>query len=204
MAVSYLYDTFGEDLWKLDLPLLKEIDENKIRIILEMISKRINSPVTSSLGRLFDGIAAIIGIRNHVFFEGQAAMELEMLADENTEGFYNYEWVSEDLYRAILQPIINGVVHDMGKGIDRSVISAKFHITIIHLFSDLCEVIRDDTGLNRVVLSGGVFQNSILLTGFIKSLGDKGFEVYTHSLVPTNDGGISLGQAVVAATNAAT
>ncbi|MDL1983111.1 MAG: carbamoyltransferase HypF [Deltaproteobacteria bacterium] len=199
MAVSYLYHAFGEEFWNLDLPLLKEIEEKNIKIIVEMISKKINSPLTSSLGRLFDGIAAIIGIRNNVSFEGQAAMELEMLADSNSDDIYNYEWLPDDTYKVLTQPIVCGVVKDMKAGIHSSRISSKFHMTLVKLFSELCEVIRKENGLNRIVLSGGVFQNSILLRGLIKALEEKRFEVYTHSKVPTNDGGISLGQAVVAA-----
>ena len=199
MAVSYLYHAFGEELWNLDLPLLKGIEEKNIKIIAEMISKKINSPLTSSLGRLFDGIASIIGIRNHASFEGQAAMELEMLADNNRKATYDYEWVSNDTYEVLTQPIVCGVVKDLEAGIHPASISSKFHMTLIKLFSELCEVIRKESGLNRVVLSGGVFQNSILLTGLIKSLKEKSFEVFTHTKVPTNDGGISLGQAFVAA-----
>ena len=199
MAVSYLYHAFGEEFWDLDLPLLKEIEEKNITIITEMISKNINSPLTSSLGRLFDGIASIIGIRNYVSFEGQAAMELEMLADGNSEETYDYEWLSDDTYKLLTQSIICGVVKDMETGIHPARISSKFHTTLIKLFSELFGVIRKESGLNRIVLSGGVFQNSILLTGLIKILDEKNFEVYTHSKVPTNDGGISLGQAVVAA-----
>ena len=212
MAVSYLYDAFNESFWDLDLPMFKEIDEKKIKIMVDMISKKINSPYTSSLGRLFDGVAAIIGIRNQVFFEGQAAMELEMLiaptlssekdqwrAGEKTIATYDYEWVSKDGYIVLLEPIIRGVVKDMEKGVHPSEISSKFHMTLICLFSELCEVIRKESGLNRVVLSGGVFQNSILLTGLIRKLEKKSFEVFTHHLVPTNDGGISFGQAMVAA-----
>ncbi len=212
MAVSYLYDVFNESFWDLDLPVLKEIDKKKIKIIVDMISKTINSPYTSSLGRLFDGVAAILGIRNQVYFEGQAAMELEMLinpavlshrdqwwAEKKTTATYDYEWMSKDIHRILLEPIIRGVVEDMQKGVNLSDISSKFHMTLICLFSELCEVIRKENGLNRVVLSGGVFQNSFLLTGLIQALEQKSFQVYTHHLVPTNDGGISLGQAMVAA-----
>ncbi|MBU4013619.1 MAG: carbamoyltransferase HypF [Proteobacteria bacterium] len=202
MGISYLYHAFGEDFWNLDLPLLKQIEEKNIKLIIEMISKNINSPLTSSLGRLFDGIAAIIGIRNHVSFEGQAAMELEMLAVSNSEEIYDYEWLSGNTYKVLTQPIVCGVVEDMARGIHPSRISGKFHMTLIKLFSELCEVIRKESGLNRIALSGGVFQNSILLTGLIKALEGKSFEVYMHSKIPTNDGGISLGQAVVAAATA--
>ena len=166
-----------------------------------MIQKRINSPYTSSLGRLFDGVASIIGVRNSVVFEGQAAMELEMTATEKTMETYNYEWISEDLYRILFQPMIRGIVQDMEKGITPPEISGKFHWTLIRLFTELCEVIAKETGLNRVVLSGGVFQNSILLTGLIRTLTQENFQVFTHKLVPPNDGGISLGQAMVAAAS---
>lgn len=199
MAVSYLYGAFGEGFWDLDLPFLKKIDHNKIKIIVEMISKQLNSPYTSSLGRLFDGIAAIAGIRNHVFFEGQAAMELEMLADDKTKEIYNYKWESGEVYRIKTEPIIRGIVDDIQTGLSPSEISGKFHWTLIHMFTQLCGLIREDTGQSRVVLSGGVFQNSILLKGLIKALKENNFQVFTHSKVPANDGGISLGQALVAA-----
>ena len=199
MAVSYLYDTFGEALWDLDLPVFNKISREKIKIIVEMITKKINSPLTSSLGRLFDGVASIIGLRNQVHFEGQAAMELEMIAGAKTSATYDWEWTSNDIYRVLTEPIIRGVLRDVEKGIPPSQISSKFHMTLIRLFTSLCDGIRKDTGLNRVALSGGVFQNSLLLTGLIASLANRRFEVYTHHRVPANDGGISLGQAVVAA-----
>ena len=105
----------------------------------------------------------------------------------------------EDRYKVLLQPIVSGVVRDVEKGLSPATISARFHLTLIRLFADLCEVIRRDSGLSRVALSGGVFQNSILLTGLIQTLTERGFEVFCHRLVPTNDGGISLGQALIAA-----
>jgi hydrogenase maturation protein HypF len=201
MAVSYLYETFGKGFEDLDLPLFKHIDANHIKTMEKMIQNRINSPYTSSLGRLFDGVASIIGVRNHVVFEGQAAMELEMMASEKIMGTYNYEWISEDVYRVLPQPMIRDIVRDMEKRITPAEIGSKFHWTLIRLFTELCGVISKDTGLNRVVLSGGVFQNSILLAGLIQSLTKKNFQVFTHKLVPPNDGGISLGQAMVAAAS---
>jgi hydrogenase maturation protein HypF len=165
-----------------------------------MISKRVNAPQTSSLGRLYDGIAAILGIRKRVAYEGQAAMELEMAIREETEETYDYEWErGKDSYQILLHPIIRGVVKDMENGLQVSDISSKFHTTLIRLFSDLCTLLRKETGLDRVALSGGVFQNAILLAGLRKALEEKNFQVFTHCLVPCNDGGISLGQAVVAA-----
>ncbi len=198
MGVSYLYHSFGKAFQELDLPIFKGMDWKKLNIIVQMITKKVNSPDTSSLGRLFDGIAAIIGIRNNVSFEGQAAMELEMISEE-TKGSYDYKWSQGRAHNVLLEPIISGVVQDVIRGVDPSRISGKFHNTLIRLFTGLCEDIRSETGLNRVAMSGGVFQNAIILRGLISELGKKDFQVFTNRLVPTNDGGISLGQAVIAA-----
>jgi hydrogenase maturation protein HypF len=199
MAISYLYQAYGEGLWDLGLPIIREIGEKRIETIIEMISKGINSPLTSSLGRLFDGIAALTGIRTKVFFEGQAAMDLEMTADQITEAYYYYEWNPGEYYWIMPQTVVRGVVEDILKGIRPSEISAKFHCTLIRLFTDICEVVSKDKDIKRVVMSGGVFQNSILLSGLIKALEARGLRVFSHRIVPTNDGGICLGQAMVAA-----
>jgi hydrogenase maturation protein HypF len=203
MAVSYLHDALGQEFKNLRLPFLNKFDEKKIKIIEKMIEKKVNSPDTSSLGRFFDSIAAICGIRNTVHFEGQAAIELEMAAGEKTDEIYDYEWTSGDVYRILPGPVIRGIVKDIENGFHICKISSKFHQTLVRLFSDLCETIRKETELKRIVLSGGVFQNSLLLTGLSETLEKKDFKVFTHRLVPANDGGISLGQAVVAATKIA-
>jgi len=199
MAVSYLQDAFGEGLWELDLPVLRETGADKVRLMLEMAARRINSPRTSSLGRLFDGVAAIAGLRSRVTYEGQAAMELEMAAAGETDAAYEYAWEEGFPCRILPAPIIRGVVGDVGKGLAVSAISVKFHNTLTRMFGDLVDLIRRQRGLNRVVLSGGVFQNARLLAGLIPELTARGFEVYSHRLVPANDGGIALGQAVIAA-----
>jgi len=198
MGVSYLYHVFGEDIYNLCLPLFNTVKKEQLEFIVEMISKRVNSPMTSSLGRLFDGIAAIIGLRNIVFFEGQAAMELEMVAHANNPGIYPYEWNDRDVAAVAFDPIIRGIVADLQEAVPVPIISARFHATLIRLFTELCSQIRNKHGLDRVALSGGVFQNSILLSGLCHALGEIGFSVYTHTDVPSNDGGISLGQAVAA------
>jgi hydrogenase maturation protein HypF len=199
MAVSYLQDAYGTDFYNLDLPFLGDLESEHLAVISEMITKGINSPLTSSLGRLFDGVAAICGIRNRANFEGQAAMELEMLSGKSTESLYEYEWENGDILRIPPAPIIQGVVADIQNRVPLSEIGAKFHRTLIHLFCDLCDVIRKESGLNRVVLSGGCFQNATLLSKMIRTLQDNNFEVFSHEQVPTNDGGIALGQAVAAA-----
>ena len=199
MAVSYLHAAFGDNFWNLKLPMLKQVEHAKLKIIVEMIVKGVNCPQTSSLGRLFDGVAAICGIRKRVNFEGQAAMELEMLAQETTDSRYVYEWEADDVLRIPTAPIIRGVVTDIQKRVPVAEIGAKFHRTLICLFVDLCKVIRQNSVLNRVVLSGGCFQNAALLSGLIQALSEEKFEVFAHEQVPTNDGGIALGQAAIAA-----
>ena len=202
MMVSYLVDAFGADFSGLELEALKSIDPRKLDVIHRMISRRINTPLTSSLGRLFDAVAAICGIRSRVSFEGQAAMELEMMAADSADDVYDYGWEqSNGTYRVAPAPLIRGVVADRQNSVPVDRISARFHQTLIYMFADLCDVIRQDCGLKRVVLSGGCFQNAILLTGLIKALQARQFEVVTHRQVPANDGGIALGQAVVAAAS---
>ena len=199
MAVSYLQDAYGSNLHDLDLPAVTSMDTGKLTVVGEMITKGINSPLTSSLGRLFDGVAAVCGIRQKVNFEGQAAMELEMAAVDDSGAFYEYAWDHDGAYRVLPAPIIQGVVDDIIAGKPVGEISIRFHRTLIQLFAELCVVIGKERELSRVVLSGGVFQNLILLTGLTRALEEKGFTVFSHQQVPTNDGGISLGQAVVAA-----
>jgi hydrogenase maturation protein HypF len=181
---------------------LRGIDGKRAAIILEMIKKRINAPLTSSLGRLFDGVAALTGLRNEVAFEGQAAMELEMMAALTADYSYDCHWPSGAPVQIPTAPIIRAVVEDLLQGTAPALISARFHLTLVRLFTDLCDHLRKDTGLTRVVLSGGVFQNAILLGGLVRALEDHKFKVYTHKQVPTNDGGLSLGQAIIAAAMA--
>ena len=202
MGLSYLYAAYGDALEDLPLPFLRGIDGARATIILEMIKKRINAPLTSSLGRLFDGVAALAGLRNEVAFEGQAAMELEMMAASSADYSYDCHWTSGAPAQIPTAPIIRAVVEDLLQGTAPALISARFHLTLVRLFTDLCDHLRRDTGLTRVVLSGGVFQNAILLGGLVRALEDKKFKVYTHTQVPTNDGGLSLGQAIIAATTA--
>lgn len=205
MALGYLHTAFGDDLANMDIPLITSLPPDAVRTLIRMIRQKINSPLTSSLGRLFDGVAAIMGIRNRVSFEGQAAMELEMLAgthpiDMRKETVYAFEWSSGATRRIAIRPLVSGIVGDMKSGIPLPLISRRFHATLIRLFASLCRELKGETGVNRIVLSGGCFQNALLLEGLISILEQEGFAVFSHSLVPTNDGGISLGQAVIAAT----
>ena len=199
MAVSYLYHTFGKDLLHLKLPLLDHIPGEALNITLQMIRQKINSPLTSSLGRLFDGVAALCNICRQSRYEGQAAMRVEMTAGGDTKQTYAYEWEKTDSYIIRLAPLVQDIVSDLLYGTPEPVVCKKFHNTLIRLFVSLCKTVRNDTGINEVALSGGVFQNVMLLEGMVRGLEDEAFTVYIHRQVPTNDGGISLGQAWVAA-----
>ncbi|MBR9981842.1 MAG: carbamoyltransferase HypF, partial [Desulfatitalea sp.] len=198
MGLAYLQQAFGDGVWDLDLPFLHALDPAKARLIGHMATRRINAPLTSSLGRLFDGVAAIIGLRQTVSFEGQAAMELEMIADGEAHGRYPGTWEPGAVKQVATAPIITAIVADLQARVPAFVIARKFHDTLCGLWTDLCRVLRDETGLDRVVLSGGCFQNRLLLEGLTTALQQAGFAVYSHQQVPTNDGGIALGQAVVA------
>ena len=203
MGLSYLYAAYGDDCANLSLPFLDRIEATRLSIIVDMIRKRINTPLTSSLGRLFDGVAAIIGLRDEVAFEGQAAMELEMIADTSAGEAYDVHWEPGDPIQIPPAPIIRCVVDDLLRETPLPIISGRFHMTLVKLFSDFCDYLRRKRGLTRVVLSGGVFQNVIMLRGLMQSLEGQGFEVYAHTQVPTNDGGVCLGQAVIAAAQTA-
>ncbi|MBW1649157.1 MAG: carbamoyltransferase HypF [Deltaproteobacteria bacterium] len=199
MGISYLYGAYGEDFLNCNIDFLKNIDPQKIRIIAEMIQKKINSPLTSSAGRLFDGVCAILGLKNKITFEAQAAMELENIANPKITDFYKCERIKKEVCQIPFAPIIKGIVSDLRQKIPVSDISAKFHNTIIKIFAELCIEIKKETKINKVALSGGVFHNSIISNGLISRLKNAKFEVLTHKQLPANDGGISLGQAVIAA-----
>jgi len=200
MAVSYLAQAFGEAFWDLDIPLMKIIDRQKAAVLVEMAAKGVNAPLTSSLGRLFDGVAAIIGLRQDVAYEGQAAVELEMAAGAPDGAHYDVGWELDQGVRVVsIASIITGIVADLRRGLPPERISRRFHTTLVRLFTGLCNALRGESGLTRVVLSGGSFQNVILTTELTRALEHEGFSVYSHRLVPPNDGGLSLGQAVAAA-----
>jgi hydrogenase maturation protein HypF len=198
MALAYLDHTFGPSLWDVDLPLMRRVDRAQAKIVVQICTRGINAPLTSSMGRLFDAVAAILGLRLDAAFEGQAAMELEMIADSGEKERYDFSWDAADTKQVAVAPIVAGVVEDLQRGLPAFIISAKFHNTIIEGFSLLCQALRKENRINRVVLSGGCFQNRLLLEGLRKNLKTDGFEVFCHRQVPTNDGGIALGQALIA------
>jgi hydrogenase maturation protein HypF len=200
MALSYLYTLLGEGFSLEGLPLSK-LNMNEIDIIKRQMKRGINSPLTSSAGRLFDGVSALAGVRGEIDYEAQAAIELEMIApDELGEGeAYPFSIVEQQGVKVVkLGELISAAVQDIRGQIPASAVSIKFHRTMAQIIADMCSIISREKGINKVALSGGVFQNRLLLRLTVSALHKEGFTVLTHRLVPCNDGGISLGQAVVA------
>jgi len=189
-----------------------QVSEVEIAVIKRQIERKINSPLNSSMGRLFDAVSALLGIRSQIDYEGQAAVELEMAAYSSViaksrsneaisgvEGSYPYHIVEEEGIRIVrLKDLISTVLEDLREDIPMARISVKFHDTVARMTNEMCRVIADETGITRVALSGGVFQNRLLLRKTIGLLEGADFQVFTHRQVPCNDGGISLGQAVIA------
>ncbi len=199
MALSCLYTFLGEDFSLDGLPL-SAVNPDELSVIKQQLKKKINSPPTSSAGRLFDAVSALLGVRGEIDYEAQAAIELEMLASE-TMNAEVYPFVINDeegIGLVGLSKLWSALVSDVKDKVAPSLISLKFHHTIAEIAAKMCRLISKDAGIKRVALSGGVFQNRLLLELTLAALQREGFEVLTHRLVPPNDGGISLGQAVIA------
>jgi hydrogenase maturation protein HypF len=198
MAASFLYKIYRDNMFDLGIDFVRQLDRQKWPTIQKMIDNNINSPLTSSAGRVFDAVSALVGIRNKIYYEGQAAIELEMAA-ESAEGAYPFGLKAvEDKILILLEPLFKGIVSDIKRGVGVESISSRFHNTIAKIILCVCQKLKETSGLDRVALSGGVFQNSLLLEKTFVLLDKNGFKVFTHRKVPPNDGGIALGQAVVA------
>ncbi len=197
MAAVYLHRALGDEFLNLPITFATKLDRSRWEVIHKMARTGTNSPETSSMGRLFDAVSSLIGLRDMVRYEGQAAIELEAIADHSCKQCYEFELAGNgSIIKA--EAVIHRVVQDLLNGISSATVSAKFHLSVANLITSVAEKIRDERRLNRVALSGGVFQNMFLLESACRLLKAAGFEVFTHSRVPPNDGGISLGQAVIA------
>jgi hydrogenase maturation protein HypF len=227
-ALGYLLTLLGEDGLSHDLPVVAGADDTEVEVIKRQLERRINSPLTSSMGRLFDAVSALLGIRGEIDYEGQAAVELEMAAHaycggespsvragqlpggiddaicDSGEG-YPFGIAEDDGMRIVrLKDLLSAIIEDLRQGVPGGRISAKFHDTVAQMTSQMCRLIADESGISQVALSGGVFQNRLLLRKTVRLLERGGFQVFTHRQVPCNDGGISLGQAVIADVAAVT
>jgi len=195
MAVSYLYKYFGEDFRKMELPFLKAVNPVSVDMLCQAVDKKINSPLTSGSGRLFDAVAALIDLCPVSKFHAEAPMRLEAIMDKNITKDYPFSINSTISFEETFKHIIK----DLHDHVALPEISAKFHNTILSVIIELAGVMKNKSGLDKVVLSGGTFQNKYLLSAIEKQLGQKGFKVYTHTKIPTNDAGIALGQMAIAA-----
>lgn len=210
MALSHLVSALGTGALSLPLEMLRRAKEAEIAIVEQMLTKGVASPPTSSVGRLFDAVSALIGVRDDARFEGQAAMELEAIAERETTRRYEFA-IGESAsgpggdsgapapLLIDAAPVVSGIVDDVLAGVDSRIIAGAFHHSLAEMIVTVASKIRSDAGINKIALSGGVFQNALLSTSAIELLQGAGFDVYTQRLVPCNDGGLSLGQAYVVA-----
>ena len=183
------------------LPFLQNVDKQALLALRRQIEKALNSPLTSSMGRLFDAVASLIGVRNEVTYEAQAAIEMEGLSEPFVSNARSYPYFIDETENGKIirvYELFQSIAREVSAGVSIGQIGANFHKTIADMAIDVCQRARESTGLNEVALSGGVWQNQILLDLVRDGLRRNEFMVYFHKQVPTNDGGLSLGQAVIA------
>jgi len=199
MASSYLYSSFGEDFLKLKMGFVKKLDKKKWPVIRRMIDGNINSPLTSSVGRLFDAASSMVLNKFSASYEAELPINFEKIADTSCEERYRFN-ISRKAGMMVINTrgIVRGIAEDIIKKEKPSVISAKFHNTLAEIIVKVSVCLRKRFDINMVGLSGGVFQNSILTDAAKRGLSEKGFNVYTHSRLSPNDSSISLGQVYIA------
>ncbi len=198
IALAYLHQCLGEIV---DLPSLSAVPEEEMGIIRQMVEQGVNTPLTSSCGRLFDAVSALLNICQETTYEAQAAIELEMVAGDLERPGRLYPFsigLHEEAHTIYLDTLLDAVVEAVQGGLPRREISAAFHNTLAEMIVQMCQLIREEVGLDTAALSGGCFQNRQLLRLAVDALQSRGFNVLLHHQVPCNDGGLSLGQAVIA------
>jgi hydrogenase maturation protein HypF len=195
MGLSYLYRSMGDNIWDLDIPLMRFRPRSEMELVAGSISKSINAPLSSSAGRLFDAVSAITGLVYEATFHAEAPMRLEAAIREKHSYRYAYTMDNKTIS---FTPMIDELVEDIMKNKGHSYIALKFHNTIIEVIVNTVKQIAPQYGLKKVVLSGGTFQNKFILSGAERLLLLEGYEVYSQQKVPSNDGGIALGQISIA------
>ena len=198
-ALSLLYETFGEECLAMDLPPIRSLGHDLTHSLVELLKKNVNCPITTSMGRLFDGVSSILGLRHINTFEGEAAMALEFLAEplEKNRVEHQYAFSLEKqrkLWIADWRPIVKVIVEDFMNGMDSGRIAHGFHKGLAHLIPDVATNLKQ----SQLVLSGGVFQNCLLARLIQAQLRRANFQVYRPVQMPPNDGGLALGQAMMA------
>lgn len=200
MAAAFLKAAYGEDFEEAAKRLALNFNHFEWQVLRRQLDTGLNSPLTSSAGRLFDAAAAALGVCRVRTYEGQPAVELEMVADPGEEGFYESAPPQEDESLILDTPgLFRAVAEDFwsGAGVDK--IAARFHNSLVQMIAAACLRVRQQTGLELAALAGGVFQNALLFTKLRRRLEELGFEVLFHTQTPPNDGSISLGQVAVTA-----
>jgi hydrogenase maturation protein HypF len=195
MALAYLYQYVDHDIELLDLPIIGQIGPENVYIVKTAIANNINAPLTSSAGRLFDGIAAMTGLCLNSAFHAEAPMRLENIIDRDEKGCYDF--LAGDTIDP--GPMIREIVRDINNTVSPGKISSKFHRSIVNIIIQEANKLRSESGINKVVLSGGTFQNRFIISETMKGLFDNNFLVFTPCDYPSNDGGIALGQLMIAA-----
>ncbi|MEA2010510.1 MAG: carbamoyltransferase HypF, partial [Actinomycetota bacterium] len=198
MALSYLH-TAGI-AWSDVLPPVSSLSETERAVLASQLARGINTVPTTSMGRLFDAVSALAGVRQSITYEAQAAIEFEALVDSAEGGTYSFG-IDERGGLAVIDPspVLASIADDVVAGVAVGVIAARFHRGVGNMIVETAESVRSRTGLTTVGLSGGVFQNVTLTHTARTALTERDFEVLVHQLVPPNDGGLALGQAVIAA-----
>ena len=193
-AVGLLFEIFGEKLFEEKIEFINIFSEQEKKILLQMLKNKINSPLTSSVGRLFDAVAFLTGIKRTTSYEGEAAMMLEFAAASNIPDYYPFDLLPGEVLIIDWQKMIETILDEMKNNVSPKIISAKFHNTLVESICSVAEKSHEE----KIVLSGGVFQNAYLLEHTVHRLRTSGFNPYWHQRIPTNDGGISLGQVAIA------
>jgi len=192
-----LYNLYGKEFTKFDMLVSRNLPDTW-QLMMDATTKGINAPLSSSAGRLFDVAAGILGLGTVIHYEGQAAVELELAAQTAHGQLLPYR-ISQDQPRIIdFMPTFAALAEAVRQGTNVNFLAACFHVTVAQAVVDMVKLIRQDTGLKTVALSGGVWQNIILLGKVVGMLQQDGFHVYSNQRVPLNDGGLALGQALVA------
>lgn len=201
MALAYLYLAYGKAAATLDHPVARYLSETEHAMFATMLDKGINSPHTSSCGRLFDAVAAILNLRHKVSYDGQAAIELEALAETSDADEtlpFDMDLATEGPLQLDFTALFPALLAALQAGIPAAALARRFHATVAQASVDVCLHFAGKSGLDRIVLSGGVFQNRLLTEMVYTGLTNSGLQVFTHRLTPPNDGCIALGQAAIA------
>ncbi|MDZ7370976.1 MAG: carbamoyltransferase HypF, partial [candidate division KSB1 bacterium] len=190
--LGMLYELFGEAMFEQELPIFEAFSQGELALLRQMLARGVNCPPSSGVGRLFDGAAALLGLRLRSSFEGQAAMALEWRAVDGVKDHYPFELLQGSPAIVDWRPMLDALLQDMEKGQDIALMAAKFHNTLAEM---ICRT-AEEFSMQKVVLSGGVFQNVRLLTEAAARLEQRGFRPYWHQRIPPNDGGIAAGQLI--------